>query len=83
MTARKDDIVQEIVYETVARHIGLKRQKLDEIMTLTEDPGAFYRIIVDIEQQLGLSSSEGDWSFDEGTIRGLVNYYSSMIDDRS
>jgi len=82
MTTRKNDIVKEIVYDTVARHIGLKRQNLHETASI-EDPKAFYRIIVDIEQQLDLSSLKGDWCFDEGTIRGLVNYYTSIIEDRS
>lgn len=82
ITARKDDVVKEIVYETVARHLGLRRQELHETTSL-DDTGTFYRIIVDIEQQLGLSPLEGDWCFDEGSIGGLVSYYSNMMKDRA
>ncbi len=71
-------MVREVVYDTVARHLGLSRQELNE-MKLPDDPGAFYRIIVDIEQQLDIGTFEGDWCFEEGSLSGLVEYYSDLV----
>ncbi len=72
-------MVKEVVYGTVARHLGLRRKELNE-MTSLDDPGAFYRIIVDIEQQLGIGTFEGDWCFEEGSLNGLVDYYSDLVE---
>jgi len=75
-------MVKEVVYDTVARHLGLSRQELNE-MTLLDDPGTFYRIIVDIEQQLGIGTFEGDWRFEEGSLSGLVEYYSDLVENHA
>ena len=82
MTERKNKEVKEVVYDTVARHLGLRRQELNE-MTSLDDPGAFYRIIVDIEQQLGIGTFEGDWCFEEGSLNGLVDYYSDLVENHA
>lgn len=46
------------------------------------DAAAFYRILVDIDAQLELGSSDGDWSFEEGSIQGLVDYYDRVLKNR-
>ena len=51
-------------------------------MDASKDSSTFYRIIVDIEQRLGLSSSEGDWVFEEASIQGLEDYYKNILGER-
>jgi len=78
MTVSTNDLVRDIVYETVAQHLGLKIDEVKEDMDASKDSSTFYRIIVDIEQRLGLSSSEGDWVFEEASIQGLEDYYKNQ-----
>ena len=82
MAATNSNIVEEIVYEVVAQHLGLSRQDLCQTTSVDEDSGAFYRIIVDIERHLEVRATEGDWSFDDGSIHGLVSYYSKLVSRR-
>ena len=82
MTVSTNDLVRDIVYETVAQHLGLKIDEVKEDMDASKDAGTFYRIIVDIEQRLGLSSSEGDWVFEEASIQGLEDYYKNILGER-
>ena len=48
----------------------------------SEDAGAFYRIVADIEQKLGLSALEGNWVFEDSSVQGLVKYYKKILDER-
>jgi hypothetical protein len=82
MTVSTNDLVRDIVYKTVAQHLGLKIDEVKEDMDASKDAGTFYRIIVDIEQRLGLSSSEGDWVFEEASIHGLEDYYKNIMGER-
>ena len=82
MISSRSDQVKDVVYETIAQHLGLKREAVKPGMGASEDAGAFYRIVADIEQKLGLSALEGDWVFEDSSVQGLVKYYKKILDER-
>jgi hypothetical protein len=77
----KEDIalVERAVKDAVAKEAGISASEIDPAAALLYNPriddAGFYRIIVDIEQRLGISSAEGTWYFDEGSVKGMVRYY--------
>jgi hypothetical protein len=66
--------VQGIVMATVARHIGVPVAKLRVQTRLRVDPAALYRILLDIEGQLGVHPLDGNWSFNGDSIGAIVAY---------
>lgn len=76
------DQIRDVVYEIVARHLGLKREVVKPGMDAGEDAGVFFRIVADIEIKLGLSALEGDWVFDDSSVQGLVKYYRKILEER-
>ena len=82
MTSNRNDFVKDVVYDTVARYSGLKSEEVKPGIDASEDAGAFYRIVADIEQKLGLSALEGNWVFEDSSVQGLVKYYKKILDER-
>lgn len=67
--------VRSIVVATVARHMGVPPEELRLQNRVRLDAAALYRILVDIEQQLGVHPLDGNWSFEGDSIGAIVAYY--------
>ena len=78
--------VEEAVRTAVSREQGISLSEIESAADLMDDsqigPDAFYRIIVDVEQALGIGASEGNWEFEEGTVNGLVSYFVTILTKR-
>lgn len=79
-------VVKRAVKAAVAEEARISASDIDPDAALINHPrigdAGFYRIIVDIEQRLGISSDEGAWHFDEGSVKGLVRYYIDVLNGR-
>ena len=78
--------VAEAVRAAVSRERGIPVSETGSAADLMDDsqigPDGFYRIIVDVEQALGIGVSEGKWEFDDCTLNGLVSYYVEILRKR-
>ena len=78
--------VAEAVRAAVSRERGIPVSETGSAADLMDDsqigPDGFYRIIVDVEQALGVGVSEGDGEFDDCTLNGLVSYYVEILGRR-
>jgi hypothetical protein len=65
--------VAEVVRTAVSRERGIPVSETESEADLMDDsqigPDGFYRIIVDVEQALGVGVSEGNWELDDCTLR--------------
>jgi hypothetical protein len=79
--------VAEAVRAAVSRERGIPVSETESAADPMDDsrigPDRFYRIIVDVEQALGIEVSEGNWEFDAGTVNGLVSYYVEILRKRT
>ncbi len=71
--------VRGIVLAAVAQHTGVPPGKLRLDKRLRLDPGTFYRILVDVERQLGVHPLDGNWSFDGDSIGAVIAYYVKLM----
>lgn len=74
--------IRELVVASAARHLGVPSDKL-RLSARLHDPAIFYRVLVDIEGELDVRSSEGNWSFDGDTLSAIVDYFVNLIRKRS
>lgn len=78
--------LKKLIIKTVSRHARTDVAELEPDTGIDDnigvDAAALYRILVDIDAQLELGSSDGDWSFEEGSIQGLVDYYDRVLKNR-
>ena len=78
-------LVERALKAAVAKEAGISASEIDPDAALINHPrigdAGFYRIIVDIEQRLGISSNEGTWYFDEGSVKGMVRYYVDALNE--
>lgn len=78
--------VTEAVRSAVSRERGIPVSEIGSAADLMDDsqigPDGFYRIIVDVEQALGIGVSEGNWELDDCTLDGFVNYYVEILRKR-
>ena len=69
---------------TVARYVGVPSEELgpgtDLLADLRVDSAMLYRILVDIERQLGLDPWDGDWCFEGSSVDAIVDYYVRKLD---
>ncbi len=79
----KDIKLNDIIFETVSRQSRIPLEKLRLSTMLDEDlgvdPNMHYRILVDIEKQLGLNPLKGNWSFENASIKALIVYYDRIL----
>ena len=71
--------VRHIVVAAVARHLAVPQEKLSLEKSLPLDPATFYRILIDIERDLGIHPLDGNWSLEGNSIRAIVAYYVKLI----
>jgi hypothetical protein len=71
--------VRGIVVAAVARHTRVPPEELRLEKRLRVDPGTFYRILVDVEHQLGVHPLDGNWSFDGDSIGAVIAYYVKLM----
>ena len=71
--------IREVVFETVARHFKTPRNELGPSEELEVDPNGLVRILVDIEQQLGIGGLQGNWQFEDGSVNAIVDYYVHLL----
>ena len=76
-----EDKVAEAVRAAISRERGIPVSE-DLMDDSPIGPDEFYRIIVDVEQSLGIGVSEGNWEFDDCTPNGLVSYYVEILRKR-
>jgi hypothetical protein len=78
--------VAAAVRAAVVRERGIPLSEIELAADLLDDlqigPDAFYRIIIDVEQALGIGVFEGNWEYDDGTVNGLVSYYVDILRKR-
>ena len=82
MTARGAGVVERvrgIVVAVVAQHTGVPARELSLEKRLRVDPGTFYRILVDVERQLGVRPLDGNWSFEGDSIGAVIAYYVKLL----
>ncbi len=86
MSDAKETEVSRAVYAAVAKETGMPRSELRPETLLEESSGVgadgYYRIIVDIERRLGVSTFDGNWCFDDASIESLVRYCVRLHKDR-
>ena len=77
--------LKKLIIKTVSEHTRTDVTELEPDTGLDDsigvDAATLYRILVVIDAQLELGSSDGDWSF-EGSIQGLVDYYDRVLRNR-
>ena len=77
--------LKKLIIKTVSKHTRTDVNESEPGTGIDDsigvDAAALYRILVDIDAQLELGSSDGDWSFD-GSIQGLVDYYDRVLKNR-
>ncbi len=77
--------LKRLIIKTVSKHTRTDVTELEPDTGIDDnigvDAAALYRILVDLDAQLELGSSDGDWSF-EGSIQRLVDYYDRVLRNR-